>query len=568
MPLHPRGPGVVPLRSADREGSRVHPDTPDPQDPGEPGEDPFAALPPELRAMLEQLAGPGGLDAIREQLDAMLGPGGLQALQGGGLLGQLGLGDVDLGQLRDQLGGFGDLLGAGLHPTSGAPAGPVDWDLATAAALQLAAPDDRQPTAEERARIEEAFRIAEHWLDATPLPSPPDAGRVVVASRQEWVNAALVALRPLVEPVAEAATDALVALATEQFDQLREAGGPEAMGELLGELALPEGFEAMFEQLLGQDPAAMLRPAGAALAGLQAGQVVGQLSTQLLGQYGLGVPTAPRDQAHQLAVNVTSWFEGYGIDPAEVAIALALTEAAHRRLYQAVPWLEGHVQALVASFAQGTAVDQQRLRQISDELAQGIDPDDPEALRAAMERAAGFRMEPTPRQRRVLERLQGVVCLVGAWARREVTRASAGRLPALDRIEEVLRRNRALRGDSDDLLAALLGLDLRPDDESAGDRFVEAVEAALGPAGLHRALAHPDYLPDADELADPGRWLARTVEDVEVPDDLSALLDAGDDDAPHEASADERRTSREDPDGRADDGPTDGQQPPDSDPSG
>ena len=382
-----------------------------PDRPG--GEDPFEGLPPELRAMFEQLGGPEGLAAAQEQLAGLLGgmggPGGLGAM----------------------LGGFN------------APSGPVDWILATRVALQVAADDDRAPTEEERQRAEQAFGLAEHWLDATTLPAPPDAGRLVVGSRQEWVNLAIPALRPLVEPVARAATDALIDLAREQFGELGEAiGEGGSLPAIPGLEGLPPGIGDLLGQLLGGDPADLLRPAGAAVAGLQAGQVIGQLARQLFGAYELGIPTAPRAEAHLLPVNVAETFDGYELDPTEVAIVLALGEAAHRRLYHAVPWLEAHVQSLVARFAAGTTVDEQRLRELSDELMVGVDPDDPDALRAAMERAAQVRMEPTAEQRRVLERLQGVVCLVGAWARHEVARAVEGRLPGLPRIDEVLRRRR------------------------------------------------------------------------------------------------------------------------------
>jgi hypothetical protein len=63
-------------------------------------EDPFAGLPPELRAMLEQLGGPEGLAAAQEQIAGMLG----------------GLGGP---------GGLGAMFGAGGTP----PTGPVDWSL-------------------------------------------------------------------------------------------------------------------------------------------------------------------------------------------------------------------------------------------------------------------------------------------------------------------------------------------------------------------------------------------------------------------------------------------------------
>ena len=119
----------------------------------------------------------------------------------------------------------------------------------------------------------------------------------------------------------------------------------------------------------------------------------------------------------------------------------------------------------------------------------------------------------------------------------------------------MLRRRRAVRGDGEELLAGLLGLDLKPDDETIGERFVAAVETALGPAGLHRALAHPENLPDAEELADPTRWLARTMDDLDVPDDASALFgELGE--APVEAAADERTHASDASDSPAD-GPTD-----------
>jgi putative hydrolase len=481
----------------------------DPILPGddEPG-DPFAGLPPELRAMFDQLGGTEGLGAMFGQVGAAGGLSGLGA------------------QLSSLFGGAGG--------------GPVDWSLATRVALQLAADGDRAPTAEEEERAHEALQLAEHWLDGTPLPAPPDAGRLVVGSRQTWVNAAVAALRPLVEPVAKASTDAMVTLAQEELGRLGDAEGG-----LPGMEGLPPELVQLVSSLGGGDLAGMLRPAGAALMGMQAGQVIGRLAQQLLGQYDLGVPTAPRPEAYWLAVNVDEVFEGWELDPTEVAVVLALSEAAHRRLFHAVPWLEAHVQSLVTRFASGTTIDAQRMREISEELMLGVDPEDPDSLQEAMERATRFELEPTPDQRRILERLQAVICLVGAWARHEAARAAEGRLPSLGRIEEVLRRRRATRGDGEELLASLLGLDLKPDDETVGERFVAAVEEALGPAGLHRALAHPENLPDAGELEDPASWLLRTApDDLDVPDDASELF-AGLGDAPVEGSADERANERE-----------------------
>jgi putative hydrolase len=501
-------------------------------------------LPPELAAMFEQLGlggGEGGLQLppeVAQMFEQLTGPGGLEELQK---------------QAAAMFGGAGPFGGLGFQGVSGRPEGPVDWQLATRVAPQVAAEDDRPPTDEERARAREALELAEHWLDASPLPAPPDAGRLVVSSRQEWVNAAVVAMKPLVDPVARASTDAMVDLAREQLNQLGDLSDPSSLPPELAPL------QGLIGQLAGADPGELVRPVGAVLAGLQAGQVLGQLSHTLLGQYDLGIPTAPRATASVLAGNVAEAFEGWQLDPTEVAVVLALHEAAMRRLYHAVPWLEAHVQSLVARFAAGTVVDTGRLDEVTRELMAGVDPDDPEALEAAMQRASGFHLEPTADQLRVLERLQGVVCLVGAWARHEVDRVAGERLPSLGAIAEVQRRRRAERGDGDDLLASLLGLDLQPDDEEVGERFVVTVEEQLGPEGLRRALEHPENLPDATELADPSAWLTRMATSDDLPDDASALFaDLGD--APREGSAAERVAEREagehrddDPDGGAED---------------
>lgn len=445
-------------------------------------------------------------------------------------------------QLREmlaQLGGLDAILPQIQAMLAGAGAGPVNWDLARRVAMQVAADGDRSPTDAEVERGQQAMSLAEHWLDAGSLPAPPDSGHTVVGRRTDWVDRALTSMRPLVEPVAAATTRALTEIATEQMPQAEELL-PEGMAGLLGDL----------------DLGAMMRPMGATLAGMQVGQVVGQLATQLLGQYDLGVPTAGRDHAFHVAVNVSDAVEGWDLDPTEVSIALALYETAHRRLFHAVPWLEAHVHALIAQFANGTRLDAGQMQRFADDLMVGVDPDDPESMQRAMERAGDFRLEPTPEQERVLARVQGVICLVQAWARSEAHRVASDRLPNLDRILEVLRRRRAERGDGEQLLAQLLGLDLKPRDEAVGDRFVAEVTAMHGPDVLQRALAHPENLPDLEELASPDRWIERMAAGDAVPDDVSALFgDLGE--APVEHSADQRladaRRSDED-DGPADPG--------------
>ena len=252
-----------------------------------------------------------------------------------------------------------------------------------------------------------------------------------------------------------------------------------------------------------------------------------------------------------VAVNVAATFDGYDLAPYEVAVVVAITEAAHRRLHHAIGWLDDHVLRLIGRFADAMTVDASKLRELAEQMEQELDPDDPDAFQRALSRAGQLRLEPNDAQRTILAQLQVVVGIVDAWARLEAREAVAGRLPGLVRIEEVLRRRRAVQGDGEALLAGLLGLDLKHPDETLAERFVATVRDVLGTDGLKRALAHPENLPDAEDLADPGRGLVRTVDDVDVPDDVAGLLE-GLGEAPAEASAAEReRTDEDGPDTEA-----------------
>ncbi|MEX0831875.1 MAG: zinc-dependent metalloprotease [Nitriliruptoraceae bacterium] len=482
------------------------------------GSDPFEDLPPELRAMLEQIT--SAMPAEGSGQPSAPFPAGL-----------------------------GSLFEAMQTPTTG----PVDWRLAQKVAAEVATEGDRGPTDDERRRISDAFALAELWLDNGELPSPAEGGRLEVRSRHQWAASALVALRPLVEPVAQASVAALSALASQQFEGMDEHERTAQIDHLteLG-IEVPPQVAELLARLANGDVGDLLRPASAALAGLQAGQVVGRLAQQMFGQYDLGIPTAPVGHANLLAINVADVFDGYGLDNTEVAIVLALNEAAHRRLYHALGWLEPHVHRLVEEFAAGVEVDTERLEGLAREVLADVDPEDADQLRHAMERAAHFRLQPTDAQSRVLARLQAVICLVGAWARYETTKVASGRLPSIERIHEVLRRRRATRGNGEELLSGLLGLDLKPADERIGDRFVTEVISTLGADGLRQALAHPENLPDAEELADPSKWLVRTSVASEIPEDLSSLFSLDSDPEVEASAADRLQLDHDDDGGPAD----------------
>src|SRR5580698_9486220 len=142
------------------------------------------------------------------------GPGG----PGPGGMGPLGpMGDPQ--QFAEALRQFADLMAY--------QGGPVNWDLAKNIARQtVAAKGDHSVLDSERAKVTEALRLADLWLeDATELPT---GIRTIQAwSRAEWVEATLPVWSKLCDPIAARAVAAMSGLLTDDPEELAGELPPE-----------------------------------------------------------------------------------------------------------------------------------------------------------------------------------------------------------------------------------------------------------------------------------------------------------------------------------------------------
>jgi len=369
--------------------------------------------------------------------------------------------------------------------------GPVNWDLATQTAVAQATARDAGgaralPRGDRDAEeLAQAVSVAELWLDAvTDLPAVE--GPVRALSEIEWIRLANAGsgLGLYVEPVAEGMGAAL-------------GRGLLQGGDLPGGVGMP-------------DLGGMLGPMGAMLYGVQVGGISGQLAGQLFGTYDLGVPTVDPSVVGTVGDSARRFAADYDFDPTEFRYWLALREAAHRRQFAGLPWLREHLADLVRRFASAADFDPSGL--LESLGGAGLDPaalSDPSKLREALEGPDAFRVEPTPAQRDVLDRLQALVAFTEGWVETVVRAAAGDKLPSLGRLEEAVRRRRAEKGAGERALEQLIGLDLKPTDLRAGAAFCQAVVAARGQAGLDRVWAGPDALPTPAELDEPSRWLVR-----------------------------------------------------------
>ena len=389
-----------------------------------------------------------------------------------GALGAGGAGAPDLGAMLQQLGRMLSWSG-----------GPVNWDLANQSARQVvAAAGDKSVSAVERRTVEDAFRLADTWLDqATSFPGTGGSPRTW--SRAEWVEGTQQAWRDLVEPVA---TTVSTAMGKALPPEMAQAAGP----------------------LVG-----MMQQVGVSMWGAQVGQGIGKLAGEVVGATDIGLPLAEGHPA-LLPANVREFGAGLGLEERDVTLYLALREAAHLRLFAHAPWLRPHLIALVEEYARNVSVDTERIESSLRE----IDPQRPEAIQEALEGGL-FDLPTTPEQKAALARLELALALVEGWVDDVVTQATDGRLPSAPSLRETVRRRRATGGPAEQTFARLVGLDLRPRRLREASAFWSAVRHARSLDGRDAVWAHPDLLPTTDDLTDPAAFLGRDELDVSALDE-------------------------------------------------
>lgn len=428
-------------------------------------------------------------DPLSEMLANLLGGEGMEGFDAAALAKAAGLPDDPnaLAQMFSQVQAM----------MSSSSDTPVNWDLARDAARKAAAGDDPSVSAVQKREVDEALRLAEMWID--PFTDLAATGIIGSAwSRAEWVEETLGTWQRLTEPVANSVAFAISTAMNEQL--------PEEMKSMMG------------------GAASMMQNVGGALFGLQLGAAVGALSKEVMGSTDIGIPLADLQMA-LLPANVAAFGEGLGVPGQEVRLFLALREAAHARLFVQVPWLRGHLLGAIESYARGIHIDMSRI----EDLAQNLDPSNPEAMQAAL--SEGVLMPArTPEQESALNKLETALALVEGWVD-EVTFAAATNLPSAAALRETVRRRRATGGPAEHAFGSLVGLELRPRRLREAAALWKTLAEERGIEGRDAIWAHPDLLPTSEDLDDAAGFSARReaadASDSEVDAALAKLLDGG-----------------------------------------
>ena len=353
-------------------------------------------------------------------------------------------------------------------------AGPVNWRVVEDSAKQAAyMSGDQAPTATEAEAARQAMTVADLWLDAvTDFSSGPVTRGVW--SRVSWVENTIPTWKRICEPIALNVSRALSAALSEQFGE----------GGLEDSPSLPDGMAAM----LGKTQEMMPR-LSAMMFSAQISRVLAALAGESFGTYDTGIPLSDTSHAALLPHNVAQFSEGLDIPFDEVRQFLAVREAAHRRLFASVPWLEGDLVRAVERYASQIAIDTEAIT----EAARSVDPSDPSSAESAL------------------------------------SRATLPYLPHADALREMMRRRRASGGPAEEILGTLMGLKMRPRQARGAASIFALVEADGGRDAREALWSHPDMVPSETELATPDTFLtlrrAAAEEDADIDAALNSLLD-------------------------------------------
>ena len=363
----------------------------------------------------------------------------------------------------------------------------VDWQLAARVGRRVAGGSELPARAAWSRQFTELSTIADRAVaEFTGLGGelPPPVAEPL--DRGEWVEANLATLRRILRPLAEKVAER----------KAWKASGPV--------------------------PTAM-RTSTRAIAGAQAGTLLGYVGQRVLGQYDLPLPgpdqgaspngdgplSAPV-RAHgegtvwYVVPNIVATERRHRFRPADFRLWIALHETAHRRQFRGVPWLPGHIQGLLDEYLGSVEVDDEAIRRLTDRL-QGL----------ARRMIAGEKIElldllVTPEQKTIVDRIQSTMTVLEGHGEFVMDQLGDRLVPGHQHMHDTLRARRNAQGAAERLIQQLLGFRQKLDQYAMGERFVRRLFERGGMDAVNQVFAEPAALPTMDEVRDPERYLARS----------------------------------------------------------
>ena len=358
--------------------------------------------------------------------------------------------------------------------------------------------------ANDVAEVEQAFSIAELWLDdATFFPRSPNTGNVALA-RTDWVDTTLAGWQTSVEPLAVGLSCAIGELLNQA-----SSGDSDYPSDEHAQMQIPVGMiSALLNSFIGS------------LIATQLGQAIGGLAGKVTGAHDVGLPLVDSAYPTLVPQNIKEWATDLDIPMDEVRIFHAVREAAVARLFAHNPWLVSYIRTAITDYGKGINIDMDAIQEQAQrafESGNGFDPSNPESFTIALNEGI-FTPQESPAQREALTKLETVLALIDGWTEEVVSQSAGERLPNIAALQETLRRRRATSAPAQQLFSSMLGLQVSPRLAREAALFWKHIREIKDIESRDRVWS--GILPTANDLLTPESFM----KSLEIPDDLSGLI--------------------------------------------
>jgi|SRR5215212_2993430 len=251
----------------------------------------------------------------------------------------------------------------------------------------------------------------------------------------------------------------------------------------------------------------LARVAAAAAAAAEAGVAVGYASRRVLGQYDVSLgPTSRPPRLVFVAPNIAAVASELKVPQNLFLRWIAMHELTHALQFGSVEWLLPHIRQQVRQLtgAASARLEPQSLSHLGMRLLR-----EPRAAVRALLRGDLPRLIAGPEQAEVIDRLQATMAVIEGYAEHVMDAVGATLDPGYRRLRAQLDRRRHSHGLAD-VIARLLGLELKLRQYRVGKEFCDDVVAAEGLEALNAVWESPEMLPTLAELEDPRAWSRRT----------------------------------------------------------
>jgi coenzyme F420 biosynthesis associated uncharacterized protein len=340
----------------------------------------------------------------------------------------------------------------------------VDWSLARQVARLAAGSGERDGADPDVASL--CAEMEEHVAAYTSLRPGSAVPAPELVGREDWSALNIDSLAGMIDPVAA------------RLERRLEFAGPLA---------------------------GALQAGATATLAAEVGLVMGYVSTRVLGQYDvslLGGDAPPR--LLFVAPNLRKAVREMEIDPDAFHRWICAHELTHVFQFQGVPWLRGHLSAMVREYLAGVEV------RIDRGAAGGLPSlPNPARLVEAFREGGLAALVQSTEQRALMERVQATMAVVEGYSEHVMDSLGEAAIPSRDALRAAMDQRRRSRSAPELVIERLLGLDIKMRQYEQGKRFCDAVVSATGIELLDRVWEAPAALPSRSELEHPADWIAR-----------------------------------------------------------